>query len=68
MPTAPALLALILGPTVEAYLRRALIAKKGDIVKVFSGRPIAITILAITIVMLLFSAIEEIRGKKHADD
>ncbi len=68
MPTAPALLALILGPTVEAYLRRGLIAKKGDVIKMFSGRPIAITILVITVVMLVYSAIGEIRGTKHTDD
>ncbi len=68
MPTAPALLALILGPTVEAYMRRGLIAKKGDVIKMFSGRPIAITILVITVVMLVYSAIGEIRGTKHTDD
>ena len=68
MPTAPALLALILGETVEAYLRRGLIAKRGSLIKMFSGRPIAITIFAITVVMLIFSAVGEIRGTKHADD
>ena len=68
MPTAPALLALILGPTVEAYLRRGLIAKRGNLIKMFSGRPIALTILAITVIMLLYSAIGEIRGTKHAED
>lgn len=66
MPTAPALLALILGPTVEAYLRRALIAKKGNFWAMFKGRPIAITIGALTIVMLLYSAFDEMRKRKAA--
>ena len=68
MPTAPALLALILGPTVEAYMRRGLIAKRGSLVKMFSGRPIAITILVITLIMIVYSAIGEIRGTKHTDE
>ena len=68
MPTAPALLALILGPTVEGYLRRGLIAKRGNLINMFVGRPIALTILAITVIMLLFSAINEIRGTKTVDE
>ena len=68
MPTAPALLALILGPTVEGYLRRGLIAKRGNLINMFVGRPIALTILAITVIMLLFSAINEIRGTKKVDE
>ena len=68
MPTAPALLALILGPTVEAYMRRGLIAKRGSLIKMFQGRPIAITILTLTVIMLVYSAIGEIRGTKHTDE
>ena len=44
----------------EGYFKR--------LIKMFSGRPIAITIFAITVVMLIFSAVGEIRGTKHADD
>ena len=68
MPTAPALLALILGPTVEAYLRRGLIAKRGNLIAMFSGRPIAIVIISLTVIMMLYSAINEIRGKKHVEE
>lgn len=68
LPTAPALLALILGPTVEAYLRRGLVAKRGDFIAMFAGRPIAITIAVITILMLLYSAYGEIKGKKNIEE
>ena len=68
MPTAPALLALILGQTVEGNLRRGLVAKRGDFFAMFAGRPIAIVIAAITIIMLIYSAWGEIKGKKHAEE
>ena len=68
LPTAPALLALILGPTVEAYLRRGLVAKRGNFFEMFSGRPIAITIAVITILMLVYSAWGEIKGKKSVEE
>ena len=66
IPTAPALLGLILGPTVEAYLRRGLLAKRGSFWAMFNGRPIAITIAVITIVMLAFTAYGEIKNTKKA--
>lgn len=68
LPTAPALLALILGPTVEAYLRRGLVAKRGDFLAMFAGRPIAITIGVITLLMLAYCAWGEIRGKKGVEE
>ena len=68
VPTAPALLGLILGPTVEAYLRRGLVAKRGSFWAMFNGRPIAIVIAVITILMLIYTAWGEIRGTKKVDE
>lgn len=68
LPTAPALLGLILGPTVEAYLRRGLVASRGDFFAMFNGRPIAITIAAITILMLVYTAWGELRGKQKPEE
>ena len=68
LPTAPALLGLILGPTVEAYLRRGLVAKRGSFWAMFDGRPIAITIAVITILMLLYTAWGELRGAKKPEE
>ena len=67
MPSAPALLALILGGTIESNLRRGLVAKRGSLIAMFSGRPIAIAILVITVVMLVYSAVSEVKGKKVTD-
>ena len=68
LPTAPALLGLILGPTIEAYLRRGLLAKRGSFWAMFNGRPIAITIAVITILMLLYTAYTEIKGMKKPEE
>ena len=68
LPTAPALLGLILGPTVEAYLRRGLLAKRGNFWAMFNGRPIAITIAVITLVMLAFTAYGEIKNMQKPEE
>jgi putative tricarboxylic transport membrane protein len=49
---APLVLAMILGPQLEASLRRALIFSRGDFL-VFVERPIAATLLAVALLMLL---------------
>jgi putative tricarboxylic transport membrane protein len=49
---APLVLAMILGPQLEASLRRALIYSRGDFA-VFVERPIAATLLALAALMLL---------------
>lgn len=68
MPTAPALLALILGGTVESNLRRGLVAKRGSLLSMFAGRPIAIVIVVITVLMLAYSVYEELHnGKKISE-
>jgi putative tricarboxylic transport membrane protein len=49
---APLVLAMILGPQLEASLRRSLIFARGDFL-VFVQRPIAATLLALAVLMLL---------------
>ena len=49
---APLVLAMILGPQVEASLRRSLIYSRGDL-GVFFERPIAAVLLAVALLMLL---------------
>jgi putative tricarboxylic transport membrane protein len=49
---APLVLAMILGPPLEASLRRALIYSRGDF-RIFVERPIAATLMALVLVMLL---------------
>jgi putative tricarboxylic transport membrane protein len=49
---APLVLAMILGPQLEASLRRSLIFSRGDFL-VFVERPIAATLLALAVVLLL---------------
>ena len=49
---APLVLAMILGPQLEASLRRALIFSRGDFL-VFVERPIAATLLALAVLLML---------------
>ena len=49
---APLVLAMILGPQIEASLRRSLIYSRGDL-GVFFQRPIAATLIALALLMLL---------------
>lgn len=60
IPTAPTLLALILGPTMEANLRRGLIASRGSLLTMVS-RPITAVILAVTIILLVSTILREIK-------
>ena len=48
---APLVLAMILGPQLEASLRRSLIYSRGDLL-VFFERPIAATLMALALLML----------------
>ncbi|HSF04839.1 MAG TPA: tripartite tricarboxylate transporter permease, partial [Methylomirabilota bacterium] len=58
---APLVLAMILGPQLEASLRRALIYSRGDFL-VFVERPIAATLLALAVLMLLSPLIRRALG------
>jgi len=49
---APLVLAMILGPQLEASLRRSLIYSRGDLL-IFFERPIAATLMALALLMLL---------------
>jgi TctA family transporter len=53
-PAAPLLLGFILGPMMEEHLKRALLISQGDFM-VFLERPISLTFLAVTAILLLRS-------------
>jgi putative tricarboxylic transport membrane protein len=60
---APLVLAMILGPQLEASLRRSLIYSRGDF-GVFFERPIAATLLALALLMLLTPVFRSLLGPK----
>jgi putative tricarboxylic transport membrane protein len=60
---APLVLAMILGPQIEASLRRSLIYSRGDL-GVFFERPIAATLLALALLMLLSPVLRWMLGPK----
>ena len=60
IPTAPTLLALILGPTMEASMRRGLIASRGSFIAMVT-RPITAVILLVAIGLLAATIIREIQ-------
>jgi putative tricarboxylic transport membrane protein len=60
---APLVLAMILGPQLEASLRRALIYSRGDFM-VFLERPIAAALLAVAALMLLSPLIRRTLGRR----
>lgn len=60
---APMLLALILGPMMEEYLRRALLMSRGD-PSVFVTRPISCVILIVAVAALVAALIPTIRAKR----
>ena len=60
---APLVLAMILGPQLEASLRRSLIYSRGDL-GVFFQRPIAATLMALALLMLLSPIFRWALGRK----
>ncbi|MGH7311902.1 MAG: tripartite tricarboxylate transporter permease [Candidatus Rokuibacteriota bacterium] len=60
---APLVLAMILGPQLEASLRRSLIYSRGDFM-VFIERPIAATLLALAVLMLLSPLVRRALGRR----
>jgi len=60
---APLVLAMILGPQLEASLRRSLIYSRGDL-GIFFERPIAATLLALALIMLLSPVFRWALGRK----
>jgi putative tricarboxylic transport membrane protein len=61
---APLLLGFVLGPMMEENLRRALLLSRGDPI-VFVTRPISMTLLAISVLLLLVMAAPMIRKKRE---
>ena len=65
MEPAPLLLGFVLGPMMEENLRRALLLSRGD-PAVFFTRPISLTLLIISLLLLVIVALagdlEEARG------
>lgn len=61
---APMLLAFILGPMMEEYLRRALLMSSGDFT-VFVTRPLSATLLAISVVALVVVLLPAISQKRE---
>ncbi len=62
---APLLLGFVLGPMVEENFRRALLLSRGDM-GVFFTRPLSGSFMAITIAMLLYVAIKQLRRELPA--
>ncbi len=59
-PVGPLVLALILGPMAESNLRRALVISQGD-PSIFFTRPIAVTLLAVTVISLVWPLVRRRR-------
>ena len=62
---APLVLAMILGPQVEASLRRSLIYSRGDL-GIFFERPIAAVLLAVALLMLLSPVFRWVLSRKFS--
>jgi putative tricarboxylic transport membrane protein len=63
---APLVLAMILGPQLEASLRRSLIYSRGDL-GIFFERPIAAVLMALALLMLLSPAFRRLARGKISD-
>jgi TctA family transporter len=61
---APMLLAFILGPLMEEYLRRAMLLSRGD-PTVFLRRPISATLLSIAVLAILAACIPALYKKRE---
>ena len=61
---APLLLAFVLGPMMEEFLRRTLLLSRGD-ATVFFTRPISAMMLAVAVILLLIVLLPSIRQKRE---
>jgi putative tricarboxylic transport membrane protein len=66
LPTTPLLLGFILGPIIEVNLRRGLMKSQGDFTP-FVTEPISGVILLLTLAVVTFIAVKEIRRKPRLD-
>ncbi|HEX2828645.1 MAG TPA: tripartite tricarboxylate transporter permease, partial [Burkholderiales bacterium] len=65
MQPAPMLLGFVLGPLMEENLRRALLISRGD-ASVFFTRPISLSFMIATLVILIIMALPAIRKKRDS--
>ena len=63
-PAAPLLLGFVLGPLMEEHLRRAMLLSRGDFMT-FIDRPISATVMALTVLLLVWGVISSMRHKKR---
>ena len=63
---APLVLAMILGPQLEAALRRSLIHSRGDLT-VFFQRPISAVLLALALALLASTALRHVLGRRFGE-
>jgi putative tricarboxylic transport membrane protein len=61
---APLLLAFILGPMMEEYLRRALLLSRGDLT-VFVTRPISATLLGLGVLAIVLGSLPALTKKRE---
>ncbi|HWR58129.1 MAG TPA: tripartite tricarboxylate transporter permease, partial [Thermodesulfovibrionales bacterium] len=61
---APMILAFILGPLMEEYLRRALLLSRGDLT-VFVTRPISATLLALGVLAIVIASLPALTKKRE---
>jgi TctA family transporter len=64
MQPAPMLLGFVLGPLMEENLRRALLISRGD-PSVFITRPISLSFVIATVIILIVMGIPAIRAKRE---
>lgn len=65
LPTAPLLLGFILGAPLEENLRRALLISRGDL-SVFVDRPIAATLLALSVALVAAATLSALLRRRRA--
>jgi putative tricarboxylic transport membrane protein len=63
LPTAPLVLAFVLGPLFEQAVRRSLIISQGEL-QIFVTRPWSLVFLVVTVVLAVGPAVAALRGKK----
>jgi putative tricarboxylic transport membrane protein len=63
LPTAPLVLAFVLGPLFEQAVRRSLIISQGEL-QIFVTRPWSLAFLVITVVLAVGPAVAALRGSK----
>ncbi|MGI6114218.1 MAG: tripartite tricarboxylate transporter permease [Mahellales bacterium] len=66
--TAPTILGVILAPMLEANFRRALVLSKGNLIRYFFSRPIAMTLFMLVVLALFLPFIVERINKKMSAD